>query len=408
MSAAAPVAEPRRATLAFIFVTVVLDVLAFGVIIPVFPALVASFYPGDLAHAATVYGLIGTVFAAMQFLCSPVLGALSDRFGRRPVILLSNAGLGLDFVVMALANSIPLLFLGRVLAGMTAASITTAGAYIADVTPPERRAAGFGLIGAAFGLGFVIGPALGGVLGAVDPRLPFWVAAVLCLANAVWGLFVLPESLPPERRAAFSWRRAHPLGALRLLRSHRELAGLAAVTFLSQLAHVALPAVFVLYAGHRYGWDARAVGGALALVGVCSAVVQAGLVRRVVARFGESRTLVAGLAFGATGFALYGLAPVGALFLVGIPIMALWGLAGPATQALMTRRLGPSEQGQLQGALMSLAGIAGMLGPTLFSLTFSASIRVDGPQLPGAAFLLAAALLAASSALARRVLRAHG
>ncbi|MGZ3461771.1 MAG: MFS transporter, partial [Archangium sp.] len=236
----APV-TPRRAALVFIFVTVLLDILAMGMIIPVLPKIVLGFLNGDTARAAEVFGLFSTVWALMQFVFSPVLGALSDRHGRRPVILLSNFGLGLDYILMALAPSLSWLFAGRVISGITSASISTASAYIADVTPPEKRAASFGMIGAAFGVGFVLGPALGGVLGNMNPRLPFWVSAALSLANAMYGLFVLPESLPPERRMAFQWRRANPVGALTLLRSNREVLGLASVHFLYNLAHVALP-----------------------------------------------------------------------------------------------------------------------------------------------------------------------
>jgi DHA1 family tetracycline resistance protein-like MFS transporter len=403
MSEAAPA---RRAAVAFIFVTVALDMLALGVIVPVLPKLVLQFEAGDTAAAARIYGLFGTAWALMQFVFSPLLGALSDRFGRRPVILVSLFGLGLDYVLMALAPSLGWLFVGRVISGITAATFATAGAYIADVAPPDRRAAGFGLLGAAFGLGFVLGPALGGLAGSLHPRLPFWIAAGLTLTNAAYGLFVLPESLPPGRRARFAWRRASPVGSLRLLRSHRELLGLAGVVFLSAIAHDALPSTTVLYTHHRYGWEDRAVGLLLAGVGVSSALVSAVLVGPVVARHGERRTLLAGMALGALGFALYGLAPTGALFLLGVVPQALWGLRGPAMQGLMTRRVGPSEQGQLQGAQASLIGIAGLIGPGLFTQTFAACIAPDAlVPLAGAPYLLAAALLCAALALAWRSTR---
>src|SRR5881394_2419445 len=237
----------RSGAAAFIFVTILLDMFALGLILPILPKLVESFVNNDTATAARIFGLFGTAWAVMQFIFSPVLGALSDRFGRRPIVLLSNFGLGLDYVLMALAPNLAWLFVGRAISGITAASFSTAGAYIADVTPPERRAAGFGMVGAAFGLGFVIGPALGGILGQLDPRLPFWVAGAMALVNASYGFFVLPESLPPERRSAFSWRKANPVGSLELLRSHPELSGLAVTSFLMQLAHVVLPSVTVLY-----------------------------------------------------------------------------------------------------------------------------------------------------------------
>jgi DHA1 family tetracycline resistance protein-like MFS transporter len=397
-----PVA-PRRAALVFVFITVALDMLALGMIIPVLPKLVIAFLGGNTVQAAEIYGLFGTVWALMQFVFGPVLGALSDRFGRRPVILLSNLGLGLDYVLMALSPTLGWLFVGRVISGITAASFATAGAYIADVTTEDKRAAGFGMLGAAFGLGFVLGPALGGVLGGIDPRLPFWVAAALSLLNASYGLFVLPESLPKERRSAFTWRRASSLGSLRLLRTHPELLGLALVTFLARIAHEVLPSTFVLYASYRYGWDERGMGLFLAAVGVCSTIVSAVLVRPVVGRFGERRVLLGGLVFGTAGFAIYGLAATGSMALLGVPVQALWGLSGPAAQGLMTRRVSPSEQGQLQGAQSSLAGVAGLIGPGLFSLTFAHFIGAQRAwQLPGAPFLLAALLLAAAAAVGAR------
>jgi DHA1 family tetracycline resistance protein-like MFS transporter len=383
---------------------VTLDIMALGLVIPVLPTLVLGFMDGDTAGAAQVFGVFATVWAAMQFLFSPVLGALSDRHGRRPVILLSCLGLGLDYVFMALAPSLLLLFVGRVISGITSATIGTASAYIADVAPPEQRARAFGMIGVAFGLGFVIGPAIGGLLGGFDPRLPFWVAAGLCLANVAFGWFVLPESLPPERRMAFEWRRANPLGSLTLLRSHRQLLGLAGVDFLGQLAHQVLPAVFVLYTLHRFGWGEAAVGLALAGVGISSAVVQGTLVGPLVSRWGERRTLVAGLLLGAAGMAIYGLAPTGPIFCIGIPVMALWGLAGASVQGLMTQLVSPSEQGQLQGASTALMAISGLIGPGVFVSIFAYAIR-EGTwlDLPGAPWLLAALLLAAAAMAAWRV-----
>lgn len=395
---------PRQAALIFIFITVALDVLAIGLIIPVLPALVGSFFPGDSVSAAEMYGWFGTVFALMQFVASPVLGALSDRFGRRPVILGSNLGLGIDYLVMAMAQSLPLLFIGRIVSGITSASISTASAYIADVTTPEKRAASFGLIGAAFSLGFVIGPAVGGILGSVDPRLPFWVAAGLSLLNFAYGWLVLPESLPPARRRPFEWRRANPLGSLLWLKAHPQVFGLSGVVFLSQFAHVVFPAVFVLYASHRYGWDERTVGFTLAAVGICGAIVQGGLIRRVVPWLGERRALLAGLGCGVLGFLWYGLAPSGHWFWLGIPVMALWGLAGPSTQSLMTRQIDATEQGRLQGAVVGLAALTGIVGPYVYTHVYAASIAPERSwELPGAAFYLAALVLATAFLLAHRV-----
>jgi DHA1 family tetracycline resistance protein-like MFS transporter len=402
-------AAPRRAAVVFIFVTIVLDVLALGIIVPVLPHLVVGFLGGDTARAARIYGVFATAWALMQFVCSPVLGALSDRFGRRPIILLSIFGLGIDYIFMALAPSLGWLFVGRVVSGVTSASFATAAAYIADVTPPDQRAKSFGMIGAAFGLGFVLGPALGGLLGQVSPRLPFWVSAALCLMNACYGVFVLPESLPPEQRSRFSWKRANPVGSLRLLQSHPELFGLASVTFLYYVAHEVLPSTFVLYTDYRYGWDSGTVGLTLALVGICTAVVSGGLVGPIVARIRERRAALTGLAFGAVAFTIYGLAPTGRMFLTGVPVMALWGLYGPSAQGLMTRRVPPSEQGQLQGALMGLRGLSGLISPAIFTFTFATFISPNSAvHLPGAPFLLAAVLLLAAFVLAWRVTQKKG
>ena len=383
-----------------------LDMLALGMIIPVLPLLIEQFRGGDTALAARTVGVFGTVWAAIQFVVAPVLGALSDRFGRRPIILLSNVGLGLDYVLMALAPSLSWLFVGRVLSGITSASVPAAFAYVADVTHPETRARAYGLMGAAFGVGFVVGPALGGMLGVFGPRTPFWVAAGFSLANAAYGYFVLPESLDASHRAPFSWRRANPIGALSLLRSHHELFGFAMLHFLYHLAHQSLQSVFVLYAAHRYGWRSIEVGGALATVGVCFAIVQAGLVGRVVARIGERRTIFVGLGCGTIGFAIYGLARTGRHFLMGIPIMSLWGLYGPAAQGLMTERVGRRQQGALQGALSSVQMLTGLMGPALFSETFAAFISSRRAwQAPGAPYLLSSLLLLAGLVLSVRVTR---
>ncbi|HVI57010.1 MAG TPA: TCR/Tet family MFS transporter [Luteibacter sp.] len=397
----------RRAAVIFIFVTVLIDILAFGIIIPVLPHLIETMTGGTVSNAAWWVGIFGTVFAIVQFVCSPIQGALSDRFGRRPVVLLSNLGLGLDFVLMAVAPSLWLLFVGRIISGITAASFTTANAYIADVTPPEKRAGAFGMLGGAFGIGFIIGPALGGFLGGIDLRLPFWVAAGLALANFTYGFFILPESLPPEKRAArFEPRSAHPLGALKMLRRHREVLGLSVVMFMFYLAHYVLQTVFVLYADYRYAWGPQQVGYVLALVGACDGIVQAFLTGRLSTRFGERRVLLAGLAFGAAAFVVMGLAPVGWAFLIGIPLMSLWGLAGPPIQSIMTRHVAPDEQGRLQGAVTSLGSFAGIFGPYLFAQIFAFAIAPErGLHLPGVPFLLAGVLLLAGLVVAARATR---
>lgn len=387
----------RRATFIFVFLVVLLDMLALGIIVPVLPKLVLEFEGGDSSQAATIYGLFGTVWAAMQFLCAPVLGALSDRFGRRSVILVSCLGLGLDYFLMALAPTLSWLFVGRVVSGVTSASFATAYAYIADVTPEPERAGKYGLLGAAFGVGFILGPAVGGLLGEVALRLPFWVAGALSVVNAAYGFFVLPESLPEERRAAFRLRRANPLGAMSMLSSSRVLFSLAAVVLLYRVAHDALPSLWVLYADYRYAWTEGQVGLALAAVGVGSMIVQAGLVRRAVARFGERNTMNLGLVFGTVAFGVYGLAPTGGIFLLGIVPGSLFGLVFPSLQGLLTREVEPDEQGRLQGAVASLMGIAGVVAPVLFTQTFAVAVGpLEALGAPGTPFLLAAGLLVAA------------
>jgi DHA1 family tetracycline resistance protein-like MFS transporter len=403
MQKATPTAS--RAALSFVFVMVVLDVMAIGIIIPVLPRLVETMVGGDTARAAALFGIFGTAWGLMQFVSSPVLGAISDRFGRRPVLLLSTLGLGLDYILMAVAPNLVWLFIGRLISGITAATFSTANAYIADVTPPERRAGAFGLIGAAFGIGFVLGPALGGITGDLDPRLPFWIAAALALANFAYGLLVLPESLPAERRMAFSWARANPVGSLRLLSERRELLGLAGVAFLFHLAHVVLPAVAVLYTSYRYGWDNKTMGLTLAAVGVASGIVQAGLIRPAVRLMGERTTLIVGLLCGVIGFTIYGFAYAGWLFWAGIPVLALWGMGSAAFMGLMSRQVSGSEQGQLQGANASLIALAGLLGPGLFAQTFAWSIAPTPPGTSRRPLPAGRGLLAAGTTLAWWVTR---
>jgi DHA1 family tetracycline resistance protein-like MFS transporter len=401
--------SPRHPALTFIFITIMLDMLAMSLVIPVLPRLVLGFMQGDTASASRIIGIFGTAWALMQFVFSPIMGGLSDRFGRRRVILISCFGLGFDFILMALAPGILLLFIGRIISGITGASISTAQAYIADISAPEKRAANFGLMSVAFGLGFVLGPALGGVLGQINPRLPFWVAAALSLANAAYGVFILPESLPPESRAQkFSWRKANPIGALNMLRVHTGLLPLATIHFLFWLSRAALVSVFVLYCTYRYHWSIATVGLAFAAVGICSAVVGGFMVKPVVSALGERISLVIGLLFGAGGMVLFGLATTPALFWLGIPVMSLMGLATPALQGLMTARVNPYEQGELQGAIGSVGAIAQMIGPVMFSFVFAQSISATplfNTHIPGAPFYLAALLLTAAALVARQTKR---
>ncbi len=391
----------RYPAVAFILFTVLLDFLAASVVIPVFPGLIRTFTADDPVQGALLFGLLGTIWASMQFLFSPLAGALSDRFGRRPVILISNFGLGLSYVLLALAPSLVWLFISRILSGITASSIAAAGAYVADVNPAEKRAHAFSLLGVASGIGFVLGPAMGGVLGNIDLRLPFWVAAGLSFMNGLYGLFVLPESLPREKRKPLSWRTISPVGALKLLRSHPELTGLSIVHFFYTLAQSVITSVLVLYTGYRYDWSERTIGLTLAASGVAVIVVQGALAKPIMARFGERRALVFGLVCAVVGFIFYGVAPTGALFWVGVPILALWGLYGPAAQCLMSRHVTAYEQGQLQGALSSITGITGMIGPALFTLTFA--YFIDPARsffMPGVPFLLAAVFVVISTVLA--------
>ena len=404
MHAPSPTGARRRAALAFIFITVLIDVLAFGLIIPVLPHLIESFVGGDTEHAAYWVGLFGFVFNLVQFFAAPIQGALSDRFGRRPVILLSCLGLGLDFVLMALAPNLAWLFVGRVIAAITSASFSTANAYVADITEPEHRAKTFGMIGAAFGLGFVLGPLAGGLLGEIDLRLPFWAAAGLALLNFLYGLFVLPESLPKEKRTPrFDWSHARPLGSVHLLRRYPRILPLAIVVLVANMAHYVYPSTFVLFADVRFDWGPKEVAWVLAAVGVLSVVVNAVLVRRMVPALGERRTLLLGLGCGVLGFMVYAFATSPWIFLLGLPISALWALAQPATQALITREVGPEAQGRLQGALSGLTSLAGILAPALFAGVFGLFIGDRAPvPFAGAAFLLAALVLAGGLAIAAR------
>jgi len=373
--------------------------LAFGIIVPVLPQLIVRLEGGDTASAAAVFGVFGTAFALMQFLAAPVLGALADRFGRRPVVLLSNFGLGADHVVMALAPTIPILLVGRLISGVTSSSFSTAGAYVSDVTPPERRAARFGMLGVAFGIGFIVGPALGGLVASVDLRAPFWLAAGLSFTNFLYGSFILPESLPKDRRSPFRPRAANPIGAMRFLGDRPVLVTIALAAFFAYLAHDSLPHAFVLYSAHRFGFDERAIGLGLTLAGASSLVVQGAVVGRVVGAFGERRALLGGLLVGLAGQLILGLAPVPALFLVGLPVWSLFGLVTPSLQSIATREVAPTEYGHLQGALASLRSIATLVTPLLYTQVFAAAI---GPfasaGLPGAPFVLSALFLAASVA----------
>ncbi len=393
---------PRQAAFGFIFASALMNSISFGLMIPILPNLIKQFTGGDTAAASEWNVLFATTWGLMQFVFGPILGVLSDRWGRRPVLLISLLGLAVDFLFMAFAPTLWWLFVGRVLNGMTASSFSTAGAYLADVTPPERRAKSFGMLTSAFSFGFILGPTLGGFLGQHDIRLPFLVAAGLTGVNWLYGLLILPESLPRERRLAkFQWARANPLGSLRLLQSQRGLLALASVAFLFQFAQIVLPQIFVLYTTYRYHWSLAMLGLTFPLTGILGVIVQMFLVGPAVARFGERRVVLIGAAAGALGFAWYGSATTGWAYLLAAPLFAFSGFMMPGLQGLMTQRVPPNQQGQLQGAIQSLAGIGAVLGPLVFGETFAWSIRNEATlHMPGLAIYLAGGLLVLAFLLA--------
>jgi len=344
----------------------------------------------------------------MQFLCAPVLGSLSDHYGRRPVILASLLGSGLDYLLLAVAPSLAWFYLGRIIAGITGANITAASAYIADVSPPEKRAQSFGLIGAAFGLGFIAGPALGGLLGGMGLRVPFFAAAGLTLVNWLYGLWVLPESLDPENRRAFSWRRANPIGSLLALRRHPAVLGLTGTFFLLHLGHAAVHSTWVLYTAYRYAWTVTQTGLSLAIVGVMAALVQGGLVRAIVPRLGERRAIAAGLVVSAITMAGYALATQGWMIYPILIFGSLGGITGPAAQSLISKTVSANEQGAVQGALTSLGSVAGTIGPVIASSLFAYFISPRAPfLLPGAAFFAGVLFQLGALSLALRAFRKH-
>jgi MFS transporter, DHA1 family, tetracycline resistance protein len=394
----------RRASVVFVLITLFIDILGMGLVIPILPRLVQSLLGGAIAEASFVFGLLVSIYAIMQFLCAPLLGALSDRFGRRPVILLALVGLGFDYVLLSVAPDIWWLVLGRIVAGIFGATYTPAGAYIADVSPPEKRAANFGLVGVAFGLGFIAGPALGGLLGQTSLRLPFMVCAGLTFLNFLFGLLVMPESLRAENRRAIDWRQANPVGAIRAVWGYRGVARLIPIFVAVQVAQQGLQSVWVPYTTYRYGWSVADVGVSLAIVGLLFAISQGALVRPMVGRFGEWRTLVAALVVAAFGMLLFGLANQGwimyavtALYCLGL------GLLNPSVQGLMSRGVPATHQGLLQGAMTSAMTAAAIVAPPIANGSFALFISPQAPlTLPGAPFFLGSILCLAALWLAGR------
>jgi len=398
---AAPSQGRRRAAFGFIFVSAVASAMSIGIMVPILPALLKQFNGGDTAAASEWNVMFAVCGGLMSFFAGPILGLLSDRLGRRPVLLISLTGFGLDFLFMAFAPTLNWLFVGRLISGATSGIFSTANAYVADVTPPEGRAKAFGWMGSAFSVGFLAGPAIGGMLGNYNLRLPFMAAAALTLLNALYGLIVLPESLPESRRASsFHWRRANPLGSLTLLRSHHELLPLAGVNFLFQLANMVWPSSFVLYTGYRYHWTPAITGFVMMAGSVLGIGVQSFVVGPFVKRFGERAAMAVGAASMAFGTGWYAFAPTGFIYLMVMPVSCLNGLLIPGLQGLMTRRVGPMEQGQLQGANQSLMGVASVIGPPLFGLSLAWTVRNPQWHLPGLPMLLASLTMAGCFALA--------
>ncbi len=388
-----PPRAPGKLALAFVLMTVLLDTVGLGIIIPVTPELIMELTGEGLSRAAIFGGWLAFAYAMMQFVCAPILGNLSDRFGRRPVLLYSVASLGIDYLVMAMAPTIVWLFIGRALAGIAGASFTTAYAYIADISPPEKRAQNFGLIGAAFGAGFILGPAIGGLLGGYGPRTPFFVAAGLSLANFVYGFFVLPETLADDKRRDFDWRRANPVGSLLHIRRHPAVLGMLAALFLWQVAHQVMPSIWTYYTMLKFGWSEVMVGVSLASFGTLMVLGQSTLPRVIVPRLGEHPTASLGLIVGGAGFVGYAFATHGWMMIALQFTWLLGALVMPSTQALMSQRVPPDAQGELQGAAASLFSVAAIIGPPLMTQLFRRFTAADAAvNFPGVSFLLAAML----------------
>jgi DHA1 family tetracycline resistance protein-like MFS transporter len=393
-------------SLIFIFITILVDVIGLGIIIPVVPKLIEDLTSEGLSQASKYGGWLVFSFAAMQFFFSPIMGGLSDRFGRRPILLFSLLGLGVDYVFHAFAPTLFWLFVGRLIAGIFGASFTTATAYIADISSPERRAQNFGLIGAAFGLGFIIGPVIGGLAGAeFGPRAPFLVAAGLSLLNVIYGFFVLPESLPVEKRRAFDWQRANPIGSLKQLKKYPVVSGLVVSLVLIYLSAHAVQSNWAYYTMFKFGWDEAMVGYSLAMVGLMVAIVQGGLIRVAIPKLGASRAVYIGIAFNAIGLICFGMASMGWMMFVFLVPYCLGGISGPALQGIISAQVPADEQGELQGALTSLASLTSIVGPVMMNSIFAYFSSDEAPiYLPGASFYLASIFTVVSLFFAYKVL----
>jgi DHA1 family tetracycline resistance protein-like MFS transporter len=395
----------RQAALGFIFVTILIDTIGFGIIIPVLPNLIMELTHGTTSEAARIGGWLLFAFAVMQFLCAPVLGGLSDRFGRRPILLGSLFGFGLDYIFLSLAPNLSWLFLGRIIAGVMGASFTTAGAYIADISTPEKRGQNFGIIGAAFGLGFIIGPAMGGFLGSYGSRVPFMAAAVLSLLNFLYGLFILPESLKEENRRPFEWKRANPVGSMLNLKRYPVVLGLVTSLVLIYIAAHAIQSNWSYYTIEKFNWNSTMIGTSLAAVGIMIAIVQGGLIRIIIPAWGQKTSLFIGLGLYSLGFVLFALATETWMMFAFIIPYCLGGIAGPALQGIISSQVPSNEQGELQGALTSLMSVTSIFGPLLMSQLFSYFTAEDAPvYFPGAPMIMGAILTSISLLLAIRAL----
>jgi MFS transporter, DHA1 family, tetracycline resistance protein len=381
----------KKGGFTFVFVTVALDMLSIGLIVPVLPNLVNEMTGGDISEASKYVGIFSTMWAVMQFIFMPILGTLSDQIGRKPIFLVSNFGQAIAHVLTAIAPGFVLLAVSRLLLGAFSAITSTANAYIADTVAPDQRAQKFGMLGAAFGLGFILGPAMGGYLGKIDLHLPFWVAAGMTALNGLYGLIFLEESLAVKDRSPFNWAKANPIGSVGFLIENPKITLLAAIKGLSDFSFVVYPATFVLYGLYRYGWQSDVSGMTLGLVGVFSMIMQVFIVGRVIKALGEVRTMILGFLCGGIGFALYGLAPTAIWFWLAMPIASLVGFLNPAIMGLMTREIGPHEQGRLQGAIGAVQAATSIIGPVAFTSLFAWSVAPERVvKLPGAAFMVAA------------------
>jgi DHA1 family tetracycline resistance protein-like MFS transporter len=393
----------KKAALSFIFITLLIDVIGLAIIIPVFPKLIETLIHGNISQASKYSGLLLVAYAVMQFLFSPLVGNLSDKYGRRPVLLFSLLGFGIDYLFLAFAPTIGWLFVGRIIAGITGASFTTASAYIADVSEPEKRAQNFGMIGVAFGLGFIIGPVIGGILGKMDTHYPFYAAAALALLNAAYGFFILPESLDKEHRRDFDWKRANPLGSLLQLKKYPAVIGLATCLFIVYFAAHAVQSVWTFYTMEKFKWTEDIVGYSLGFIGLMVAIVQGGLIRIAIPKLGQQRSIWIGLVLYAIGMLLFGLANQSWMMFAFMIPYALGGICGPALQGVMSNEVPKNEQGELQGGLTSLMSLSSIFGPWFMTYVFYYFTSTKTAiHLPGAPYFVASALMLIGAILAVR------